>query len=529
MDENTDIKFTNNHYFFIAAVFIILSACAIALSIMDFETATPAVSKVRITRKDNKIILSYKKSGYEKNNKVTIEWLFNGKPEKEYQDLRLIPVPFAADTTVEIECRVSVYDTAGKSLPVKSNKILYIQKSEKNIPAVPISDISSPAASETLHESSEAALKADSRGAVSADIAKSINDRTSSGHQNISEPEDDTASVNIQPESGSGPSAEKSYQTCDYGKTSDMPETGETDFQAASDAVEFNPPAPIFSQNDQQPMFKDNSTKKEPSLGVVSTSKKSTDHFIRSEVHKPHSVRASEYYHKPHRPATIENYINNASGGHETLLHFAARCDDVRLAFDAFAKGADIDARDINDSTPLHTAILNNSLETSKFLIANGANIKARDKKGRTPLHIAAVKKSKKSAMLLLNKENLSNNKEANSAPGSINRLVNITDNRAQTPLHTAASHDADEIASILIENGADINARDITKSTPLHYAVLNKSRAVIAILIYKNADIAAKDEFGQTPDYFADEDIKRILLPRATDENQLKPDAKAK
>ncbi|HOD40188.1 MAG TPA: hypothetical protein PKL57_06490, partial [Candidatus Wallbacteria bacterium] len=110
MDENTDIKFTNNHYFFIAAVFIILSACAIALSIMDFETATPAVSKVRITRKDNKIILSYKKSGYEKNNKVTIEWLFNGKPEKEYQDLRLIPVPFAADTTVEIECRVSVYD-----------------------------------------------------------------------------------------------------------------------------------------------------------------------------------------------------------------------------------------------------------------------------------------------------------------------------------------------------------------------------------------------------------------------------------
>ncbi|HOT74201.1 MAG TPA: ankyrin repeat domain-containing protein [Candidatus Wallbacteria bacterium] len=529
MDEKADIKFTENHYFFIAIVFIILSACAIGLSIMTFETAAPAISKVRIAHKHNKIILSYKKSGHE-NNKVTIEWFFNGKPEKEYEDLRLIPVPFVTGATVEIECRVSAYDSAGKPLRVKSNKIFYFQTAEKNIPAVPVSDFSSHAAAETPHESSAVILNADAHGTASADISKPPTDGSPAGHQNISELEDATASVHIPQESGSDSAAEQIDQTVAHDKTLSPPITGETAFQDATDAVEFKPPAPIFSQNSQQPMFKDNSTKKEPSLGVASTSQKAADNYpVRGEVHKPHSVRASEYYHKPHHPATIENYINNISGKHETLLHFAARCDDARLAFDAFVKGADIDARDINDSTPLHTAILNNSLETSIFLIANGANIKARDKKGRTPLHIAAIKKSKKSALLLLNKESLSNYKEINSAPGLINRLVNITDNRGQTALHTAASHDADEIAPILIENGADVNARDVTKSTPLHYAVLNKSRSVIAILIYKGADINAKDEFGQTPDYFADEDIKRIMFPQATDENQLKPAPKVK
>ena len=41
--------------------------------------------------------------------------------------------------------------------------------------------------------------------------------------------------------------------------------------------------------------------------------------------------------------------------------------------------GAQIDATNVDDQTPLHLACMSGHLETAKWLVANGADLHARD------------------------------------------------------------------------------------------------------------------------------------------------------
>jgi ankyrin repeat protein len=67
-------------------------------------------------------------------------------------------------------------------------------------------------------------------------------------------------------------------------------------------------------------------------------------------------------------------------------------------------------------------------------------------------------------------------------------------------PLHHAAESGHVEICRLLIENGADVDARTGTMRTPLFYAALNSRAAACAFLVSKGANPEAKDENGLTP-----------------------------
>ena len=55
--------------------------------------------------------------------------------------------------------------------------------------------------------------------------------------------------------------------------------------------------------------------------------------------------------------------------------------------------------------------------------------------------------------------------------------------------------------AEVLIESGADTNARAAHDLTPLHYAIGMTARATVVDLLIKNhADIDARDDEGLTP-----------------------------
>ena len=68
------------------------------------------------------------------------------------------------------------------------------------------------------------------------------------------------------------------------------------------------------------------------------------------------------------------------------------------------------------------------------------------------------------------------------------------------TALHQAAFHGHAEIAALLIEAGADVNAASRRGETPLHSTVYWEHREVAALLLANGAAVNAKLENGQPP-----------------------------
>jgi ankyrin repeat protein len=107
---------------------------------------------------------------------------------------------------------------------------------------------------------------------------------------------------------------------------------------------------------------------------------------------------------------------------------------------------------------------------------------------GKTPLHIATSTGHKKAVSLLLEKG-------AN---------VNAKDRKeGRTPLHVACCRNArGAIVSLLLEKGANIHAKEYDGRTPLHRACEYGHENIILLLLDKGADVNAKDVSGNTWKY---------------------------
>lgn len=68
------------------------------------------------------------------------------------------------------------------------------------------------------------------------------------------------------------------------------------------------------------------------------------------------------------------------------------------------------------------------------------------------------------------------------------------------TPLHIAAINGNLEAIVLLLQEGAELNAKGEDGMTPLHYAVQMKQIDAIKILIEHDADPTVSDDFGDTP-----------------------------
>ena len=68
------------------------------------------------------------------------------------------------------------------------------------------------------------------------------------------------------------------------------------------------------------------------------------------------------------------------------------------------------------------------------------------------------------------------------------------------TALHEAARSGRKEIAELLIDKGAEVNAQGQYMGTPLHYAIGEGHKEIAELLIAKGADVNAKIEDGKTP-----------------------------
>ena len=82
----------------------------------------------------------------------------------------------------------------------------------------------------------------------------------------------------------------------------------------------------------------------------------------------------------------------------------------------------------------------------------------------------------------------------------------NVTEAEARvpdtvTPLHLAAGHAKPRLIAALLNNEADIEAReDFLDRTPIHFAAsFNPDVGAVALLIERGADIWARDQYGET------------------------------
>mgnify|MGYP003951823261 CR=1 FL=1 len=131
------------------------------------------------------------------------------------------------------------------------------------------------------------------------------------------------------------------------------------------------------------------------------------------------------------------------------------------------------------------------NIEAVKQYLANGVDVNARDENDSTPLHIAVWEGHKEIVELLIS---TGADVNANFSP---RHQFNF---RHSTALHSAAFKGHKEIAKLLIAAGADVNAKKQGGITPLLITVDNGDRGSIELFIAAGADVNRKMKGGSTP-----------------------------
>jgi len=154
-------------------------------------------------------------------------------------------------------------------------------------------------------------------------------------------------------------------------------------------------------------------------------------------------------------------------------------------------KGASVNAR-VDDSTLLHSASRDGYEEIVSTLISAGADVKAIDEDGRTPLHWARTP--------LIAQVLIEYGADVN-AKTTVARDPRDFGYLDYTPLHDAAGREnRGKIIVVLVKAGADIEAKNSWGETPLHCAAGSGYVENVEALIDGHADLNAIDDEGRTP-----------------------------
>lgn len=216
-----------------------------------------------------------------------------------------------------------------------------------------------------------------------------------------------------------------------------------------------------------------------------------------SPLHLAVSKSAEEFQSLLQAPGVDINALN---GRGQTALHSAViirALPIIRLLLDA---GASVDLVRGGDGisgpkTPLCEAVLDGQEEIIKLLLDAGANGDYLHN-GSTVLALACSRKSKSSGNICIIQLLIQSGVDVNKMGESWGSL---------TPLHTAADNNLTEVAQMLIEAGAGINAALPTSNwragqTPLHLAASGGCAEATKVLINAGADVNLKSRRGETP-----------------------------
>jgi ankyrin repeat protein len=147
--------------------------------------------------------------------------------------------------------------------------------------------------------------------------------------------------------------------------------------------------------------------------------------------------------------------------------------------------GADVNARDHDDWTPLYWACIKGHLQVFQALREHGANVEAATRFGQTPLHLACHKGHLAVVIELLSPNDI--NGTATSILGKRKRQganIEAKDRNGNTALHFACFNDQLPVVKALLSGGADILAATDEGELPIHLAVGNGHSKVSKCLL---------------------------------------------
>lgn len=214
--------------------------------------------------------------------------------------------------------------------------------------------------------------------------------------------------------------------------------------------------------------------------------------------------------------------INSPKWAGYTPLHFAAYGNhDLAIALLLENRNCAISIKDADGSTPLHLRYVYNKFDftssiNKNILVCEGNPVGS---DGMSHFHFACVENDLSAVQYFLNQGvdvNLATNFE-----------IENHWHAGTTALHIAVSHNsAKSLVQLLLEHGADVNARDAYMQTPLHRCGRNWETATIRMLVEKGADVNALDKYKRTPLSIAsnlqyvDPKIATVLLEHGADIN---------
>ena len=191
----------------------------------------------------------------------------------------------------------------------------------------------------------------------------------------------------------------------------------------------------------------------------------------------------------------------------DTPLHLltSGQRFDAALASRLARAGADVDARNHRGQTPLHMARARDRFTAVRQLLQLGADPEARDNAGRVAdpaCYWGPGGIIDSDAWVFLTWS------PAESIQGCLETgiPVDARDEEGATFLARMISAprgccaDFENVLSVFVTAGADVNARDTAGKTPLHRASASNLTEVISALLDEGADPTARDSHGSTP-----------------------------
>ncbi|HEX8989609.1 MAG TPA: ankyrin repeat domain-containing protein [Rhodocyclaceae bacterium] len=167
------------------------------------------------------------------------------------------------------------------------------------------------------------------------------------------------------------------------------------------------------------------------------------------------------------------------AGAYDDIL-IAASQDQTAKVVELLQRGMDVNTSDRNGDTLAAIAARNGNDELLDFLIRNRANVSKRNKYGDSPIMLATMQ----------------------GHPATVRRLLEAgadIHGSGWNALHYAAYSGRLDIARLLIEHKADLDAPAPNGQTPLMLAAGAGFIDIVKLLVDSDADMDAEDPAGNT------------------------------